>query len=421
MQLPRYSIGVGDRFAMEAEAQLAACVRAKDAGVLVAPVWNKSHREHTVVGSGPESVRAAADAAVAALGWREPYFCDADHVTLHTADRYLASCDFFTLDVAEQIGKPAPEDDVEAFAARHTELVGRVELPGVPAVEITPEFLRGTARKYLYAIQQAAAIYKKVAVAKGAGNFVTEISMDETDTPQTPAELLVILVAIADCGIPVGTIAPKFTGRFNKGVEYVGDLEQFAREFADDLAAIAYAVRAYHLPPELKLSVHSGSDKFALYAPMRAAVERTGAGLHLKTAGTTWLEELTGLAEAGGNGLALAKEIYAEAWAHREELCAPYAAVIDIDATALPRPEEVARWSSEAFTSALRHRPSNPAYNPSFRQLLHVGYKVAAQMGRRYLDLLEANRTTIAKNVTDNLYTRHIAPLFLGKAPGVDA
>src|SRR5439155_13754374 len=120
--------------------------------------------------------------------------------------------------------------------------------------------------------------------------------------------------------------------RFNKGVDYVGDLAQFEREFNEDLAVIAFAVKQYGLPSTLKLSVHSGSDKFSIYTPIRRALRRSNAGLHLKTAGTTWLEELIGLAEAGNSGLALAKEIYTKALEHLDELCAPYASVIDIDA-----------------------------------------------------------------------------------------
>jgi hypothetical protein len=239
--------------------------------------------------------------------------------------------------------------------------------------------------------------------------------MDETDAPQTPPELLVILAAISDERIPVQTIAPKFTGRFNKGVDYVGDVVQFEKEFSEDLAVIAFAIRQYGLPANLKLSVHSGSDKFSIYPAIHATMKKFNAGVHLKTAGTTWLEELIGLAEAGGDGLALAKEIYAEAYAHREELCAPYATVIDIDPARLPSPDAVRGWSSEQYTSALRHVREAAAYNSSLRQLLHVGFKVAAKMGRRYLDLLEANESVIAKNVTENLYDRHIAPVFLGR------
>ena len=414
VQLPKYSVGVGDRFAHQAKAQLAACVRAAQSGVTVAPVWNKSNREHTIIGSEPESTRRAADAAVNALDWKSGYFCDADHINVATVDRFLAPCDFFTLDVADQIGKAAPAASLQAFAARHPELIGRLDIPGVGALEITKDFFAATARKFLAAVEDAATIYKKIEAAKGAGRFVTEISMDETDAPQTPAELLIILVAIADHAIPIQTIAPKFTGRFNKGVDYLGDLEQFAREFSDDIAAIAYAIKQYGLPANLKLSVHSGSDKFSIYKPMREAMLRFDAGVHIKTAGTTWLEELIGLAEAGGTGLELAKDIYAEAFAHREELCAPYATVIDIDPAKLPLPTEVTGWSAEQFTGALRHDQSSASYNPSLRQLLHVGFKVAAKMGQRYLDLLAANEAVIAKNVTANLYDRHIAPLFLG-------
>ena len=126
--------------------------------------------------------------------------------------------------------------------------------------------------------------------------------MDETDRAQSPVELLIILAAIADEGIPVQTIAPKFSGRFNKGVDYVGDVAQFEREMALDVAAIAYAVKQYGLPDNLKLSVHSGSDKFSIYPAIHATMKRFDAGVHLKTAGTTWLEELIGLAEAGGEG-----------------------------------------------------------------------------------------------------------------------
>jgi hypothetical protein len=250
---------------------------------------------------------------------------------------------------------------------------------------------------------------------KNGGRFITEVSMDETDNPQTPPELLVILAAIADEKIPIQTIAPKFTGRFNKGVDYAGNLGQFEKEFNDHLAVIAFAVEQYGLPDTLKLSVHSGSDKFSIYAPMRRALARFDAGFHIKTAGTTWLEELIGLAETGGNGLALAREIYARALEHLEELCAPYAAVIDIDREKLPSAATVNRWSSEQFVAALRHDRSNRAFNPHLRQLLHVGYKIAAKMGDRYLDALKTCESTVSRNVTYNLYERHLKPLFVAR------
>ncbi len=417
LELGKFSIGVGDRFAHQAKAQLQACIEAAQAGVEVIPVWNKSNREHNIIGSEPSQTRAAADAAVKALGWKKPYFCDADHINLTTVDRFLAPCDFYTIDVADYIGKPAEPASIEAFLKRRSDLTGKVQLEDVDEpFEITPALLRSTAAKFLFAVQEAGKVYRKIEAAKGKGNFIPEVSMDETDAAQTPAELLIILAAIADEGIPVQTIAPKFTGRFNKGVDYVGDVAQFRREIVLDVAAIATAVRNFGLPKNLKLSVHSGSDKFSIYSAIHEATKKPG--VHLKTAGTNWLEELIGLAESGGDGLALAKEIYAEAYAHREELCAPYATVIDINSAKLPAPATVARWTSQQYTAALRHDPHSPDYNPSLRQLLHVGFKIAAKMGNRYLSLLGANEAVIAKNVTENLFRRHIAPVFLGKAPG---
>jgi tagaturonate epimerase len=417
LKLNKYSVGTGDRFAHQAKAQLQACVKALNHGMEVVPVWNKSNREHMIIGSEPWSVREAADAAVKALGWKLPYYCDADHITAETVERFLAPCDFFTFDVADFIGRPAHTDDIERFVARHPELQGSIELAGTDeAFEITPAILHGTAQKFLAAVKKAGEAYRVVLGAKGAGNFIPEISMDETDRAQSPVELLVILAAIADEGIPTQTIAPKFSGRFNKGVDYVGDVKQFEREMALDIAAIAYAAKQYGLPENLKLSVHSGSDKFSIYPAIHANMKRFNAGVHLKTAGTTWLEELIGLAEAGGTGLALAKEVYAEALQHREKLCEPYAAVIDIDARKLPAADEVRRWTPEQYTSALRHVEEAAAYNPSVRQLLHVAFKIAAKMGPRYLDLLEANEAVIQKNVTENLFDRHIAPVFLGRS-----
>ncbi len=406
LRIAKFSLGVGDRFAHQAKPQLRACMEAAARGVEISPVWNKSNREHGIVGSEPGSVKAAATAAVRDLGWNRPWHVDADHINLDTVDRFLEASDFYTLDVAAFIGRPAEPAAVEDFVARHPELTSEP----FPA---TRDRIREVAGKYLFAVQEAGRIYRRIESWKGTGNFITEVSMDETDNPQTPPELLIILAAIADEKIPIQTIAPKFTGRFNKGVDYVGDLRQFSTEFAQDLAVVAHAVRAYGLPDNLKLSVHSGSDKFSIYTPIRQAVCAAGAGVHVKTAGTTWLEELIGLAEAGGDGLALAKEVYAEAYSHKEELCQPYAAVIDIDYAKLPDPKAVAAWTSAQYTGALRHDQKCPEFNPSVRQLLHVGYKVAAKMGPRYLTMLKECEEPISRNVTQNLFERHIQPLFL--------
>ena len=413
--LEKFSFGVGDRFAHQAKSQLRAFQMLAADGVQIAPVWNKSNREHTFVASEPQSVFDAAKAAVATLGWKDGWHVDADHIRLETVERFLPCSDFFTLDVADSIGKPAAPADVAAFLDRHPELIGTISIPNIATpFQTTRAEIERIVSKYLLAVQNAGKIYRHIAAKKGEANFIAEVSMDETDAPQTPPELLVILAAIADEKIRAQTIAPKFTGRFNKGVDYVGDLVQFEKEFHDDLAVIAFAIARYGLPANLKLSVHSGSDKFSLYPIIRRTLPKFGAGLHIKTAGTTWLEEIIGLAEAGGDGLALGKEIYAYALEHVDELCAPYASVIDIDKAKLPSAETVNAWTGAQLASAIRHIPGHPEFNAHIRQLLHVSFKLAAKAGVRYTDLLKANEAIVAKNVTENIYERHMKPLFIG-------
>ncbi len=228
-------------------------------------------------------------------------------------------------------------------------------------------------------------------------------------------ELLFILSGLAQKEFPLATIAPKFSGRFNKGIDYVGDVDQFATEFEQDVAVIQFAIKEFSLPADLKLSVHSGSDKFSIYHAIRQTLKKFNTGVHIKTAGTTWLEELIGLAEAGGDGLSLAKQIYRQALGRFDELSKPYATVIDIAKNQLPSPEVVDKWHERDFTAALRHDSKNPRYNPHFRQLLHVAYKLAAEMGEEYLNLLTKYEQVIAKNETENIFERHIKPIFGGE------
>jgi hypothetical protein len=413
MKLAKFSIGMGDRFAHQGVAQLRAIVKANSFGLDISPVWNKSNREHIYVHSKPEDVRNEADAAVAALGFKGKYFVDADHINLTTVAPFVETADFFTLDVAAFIGKPSAEADVKAFVASCSKYMGDLVIPGMEKpLHVTTELLEEIASKFLAATQQASEIYQYLVEKKGAGNFVTEVSMDEVESPQTPVYLLFILKMLADKGVPAQTIAPKFTGRFNKGVDYRGDLQQFAKEFEEDVLVIDYAVKEFGLPEELKLSIHSGSDKFSIYPIMADVIKKYDKGLHLKTAGTTWLEEVIGLAVAGGDGLELAKKIYANSLNRSEELCAPYADVIDIDTAQLPTVEEVKGWSSDKFANTLRHIPGHPDYNSNFRQLIHVAYKVAAELGDEYYDMLKKYSDVIGNCVEENIYERHLKRLF---------
>lgn len=414
MRIGKYSFGTGDRFAHQGEAQLNALLKArKELGLDITPVWNKSNREHMIVHSSPADTRIEADAAVKALGYDGPYFVDADHINMSNVEKFVDSSDFFTIDLADFIGKKAEQADIDAFVKRNAKYIGKLSIPGIPeAFEITEDLLIEGANKFLFAAQEAGRIYRYIAERKGADNFIPEVSMDEVNDAQTPIEMFMILSALAGENVPAQTIAPKFTGRFNKGVDYVGNVAQFTKEFEQDLLVIDFAVKEFGLPDNLKLSIHSGSDKFTIYPIMGELIRKYDKGIHVKTAGTTWLEEIIGLAMADEEALDLAKAIYAGALGRFDELCGPYATVIDIDKSQLPTPKEMEKWDGEKFANSLRHIPGNPDYNANFRQLIHVGYKIAAEYGKEYTDALKRNKAVVAEQVISNIYNRHILRMF---------
>jgi len=412
-KLGKYSLGMGDRFGRQGDAQLKAVMEAISRGVDITPVWNKSNREHMIIGTKPEDVRKEADTVTRKAGFTSPYFVDADHINIDTVDRFIESSDFFTVDVASYIGKKADNDDIKTFVDKAEKYTGELKVPGIrKPFKVTGKQIAGIAERYLFAAIKAWEIFREIEKIKGKDNFITEISMDEVPQSQTPVELFFILKMLSEENIPVQTIAPKFSGRFNKGVDYVGNPENFAKEFEADLLIIDYAVHEFGLPGDLKMSIHSGSDKFALYPHIGSIVRKHNKGFHLKTAGTTWLEEVIGLAESGGKALEFVKGIYAEALDKTEELCAPYADVIDINVSSLPSSKKVSGWDSKKFADSIRHDKENDDFNPNIRQLLHVGYKLAALKMNEYFRLLDENKNVVSKCVYENMFDRHICRLF---------
>jgi hypothetical protein len=414
MELGKYSFGTGDRFSHEGKAQLAALIEAKDKyGIDFVPVWNKSNREHQIIGTDPMDTRREADEAINTLGYGKPYYVDADHINMNNVDRFMDASDFFTIDVADYIGKATDADSTEKFVQNNLKYAGNLVIAGIEKpFKVDRELIETMAGKYLFAVQEAGRIYRHIADRKGADNFVTEVSMDEVDSPQTPIEIFFILSALAQEGVPAQTIAPKFTGRFNKGVDYVGDTAQFEKEFREDLLVIDFAIKEFGLPEGLKLSIHSGSDKFSIYPIMGRLIRQYDKGIHIKTAGTTWLEENIGLALADDRALELAKKIAISALGRMEELCIPYATVIDINPAKLPTAAQIAAWSGQEYARALRHNQQDPLYNPDFRQLVHVSYKIAAELGDEFYTTLKRNAQVVAEQVKENILERHIARLF---------
>jgi len=412
MLLEKYSFGTGDRFGKEGRTQLRAIQEINRLGIPVVPVWNKSNREHQLTGTTQEAVAREADDAVKHLNWTGSYYVDADHINLDNVTPFIKHSNFFTIDVADFIGRPAPPELQHDFIRRNLEESGRLKVAN-SKLQIDREYLEEFARNYLSALLKVQKIYKYVTVAKKGSPFITEVSMDEVDNPQSPLDIYFILKELKYLGVEPQTIAPKFSGLFAKGVDYEGDIDRFAREFEMDVLMVKQAVHNLGLPANLKLSVHSGSDKFSIYPVIKKIIRKHDAGIHVKTAGTTWLEEVIGLARSGTEGLAISRHLYREAMNRFDELAGPYANVLHIDPAKLPSVKEVITWSSSKFAASLIHDPAEPGYNTHFRQLIHIAYKIAAEMGDEFTDALDHYREIIEDQVYTNLFDRHLKRLFL--------
>ncbi|MFA5815985.1 MAG: tagaturonate epimerase family protein, partial [Bacteroidales bacterium] len=393
MKLDKYSFGVGDRFGREGKAQLRAIQEINRLGFPVVPVWNKSNREHELVGTTQKTVKQEADEAVKANKWKGNYYVDADHITLNNVDKFLDYSDFYTIDVAHFIGHPV-ETKLKADFLKRT---ANHSIPGFVEAESNYDFGR-FADTYLTAIHEVKKLHEYI-LSKKPDGFIAEISMDEVQLAQSPLDLYFILKELKHLNVEPQTIAPKFTGLFAKGVDYEGDTELFAKEFEQDIRILQAAKDQLEFHHEVKLSIHSGSDKFSIYPIIRDLVEKYEAGIHIKTAGTTWLEEVIGLARGGGEGLRIAKEIYHQGMIRFDELSAPYLSVLHIDSEKLPPSKEVLTWSSAHFANTLIHEQTCRDYNPHFRQLIHISYKAAAEMGKEFMDALDYYRDPIEEQV----------------------
>jgi hypothetical protein len=323
----RTSAGLGDRLGLATPGHVRAL---RAVGGSITPVFaQQSIREMTRTRRTPQEVIDAATWGAFEAGWRTGFGADADHLkTTADIDSCLAAgFTWFTIDPGQyvhSVAATATPADVRAAVARlpwealadtQSDLVSRyagaVFEIEQHRVSCDDETVLRAAIKYGWAVAHVAAMYRHVADRVPPGQFDFEVSVDETDTPTTPAEHLYVVRELARLGVRWGSLAPRFVGRFEKGVDYIGDLGAFEADFAVH-AAIARQFGSY------KLSLHSGSDKFRIYP---IAARHTRGLVHLKTAGTSYLEALRTVAQLDA---ALFRDIYVFALDHYDADRASY-------------------------------------------------------------------------------------------------
>jgi len=289
------SFGFGDRLGLATAGHIAAVAKTDFAPIFA----QQSIRELTSTQRTPEEVMRAAVDSLGAVGWTAPWGADADH--LKTSDDVArtaaAGFTFFTIDPSEFVENRAAQMDTAELDARLAKAVsdGALSADWSPAYlgrtfEIAPQTmlrfdewtLKRAAVKYGRALHHCAQMARAIASACRGRPFEIEISVDETDSPTTPEEHLFVGLELKRRKVPVVSLAPHFIGDFEKGIDYRGDLIRFETELRRHVA-IAHYCGPY------KISIHSGSDKFSAYPIIG---RECGNLLHVKTAGTSYLEAL---------------------------------------------------------------------------------------------------------------------------------
>jgi hypothetical protein len=316
------SLGLGDRLGLATPGHARALK-----GTGLAPCFcQQSIREMTRTGRSPRQVMSAAVLGAMEAGWRGGFGADADHLKTTEDIEYCREAGFtmFTFDPGDHVDSAAAPLEGRALEERYARLpwdamecsgedcrrayAGRSEtLCGGLRLTIAESDALRAAVKYGRAVAHVTRMYRYLASTAGAGSFEVEVSVDETDSPTTVAEHFYVASELSRLGVRWVGLAPRFVGRFEKGVDYIGDLGELKAALAGH-AAVARTLGPY------KLSIHSGSDKFSVY-PLAAEACRNM--VHVKTAGTSYLEALRTL--AAGADVALFREILAFAAERYEE------------------------------------------------------------------------------------------------------
>ena len=284
------SFGFGDRLGLATPGHIAAVK-----GTKFAPIFaQQSVRENTRTGRTPQQVMDDAKRAVDAAKWDAPWGADADHLkTVDDIPPFIAAgYTFFTVDPGEHVDNGADTDSIDVLKQK----VARLNWDELSALYLSgsgeqvwgqfeAESLMRATVKYGRAIQHAVSMFKRLSELTDAFDF--EVSVDETNSPTTPLEHFFIANELTRKGVKFTSLAPRFIGRFEKGVDYIGDLNALDVELSKHAAVTAHF-------GTYKLSLHSGSDKFSVY-PLVA--KHWGERLHVKTAGTSYLEALRVLAK----------------------------------------------------------------------------------------------------------------------------
>jgi tagaturonate epimerase len=396
----RKSAGCGDRLGLATPGHVRAI---RDSSM--APIFaQQSMRENARTLRTPQVVMDDALWGVLQEGWRAGFGADADHLknTNDIDTCAAAGFTFFTIDPGEYVDDVANTASVDVLRKKVAELpwanlesswdetkasLGSKPIDlGPTRISINEEDLLRATAKYGRVVAHTVNMYRHLSKVMNGRPFELEMSVDETETVTTVAEHIYIAHELKRLGVKWVSLAPRYVGDFEKGVDYIGDLGEFESSFASHLA-VARAFGPY------KLSLHSGSDKFSIYP---IASRLAGDLVHLKTAGTSYLEALRAIGEVNA---ALFREIVAFA---RDRYATDRASYhVSAEVSKMP---DIATWPNAQLTDLLDDFHAREILHVTFGSVLHN-----PQFRERFFESLERNEETYARTLERHFH-RHLSP-----------
>lgn len=400
------SIGCGDRLGLATPGHVRAVRRHS-----LAPIFaQQSIREMTRTDRTPEDVLDDATWGVFQEGWRGGFGADADHLktTEHIDECVAAGFTFYTIDPSDHVdnavdseGPATLQEKAEALpwevldsspADLRARYQGETFDVGDFSLTFNEKELLRAAAKYGRAVAHTAEMYHHLVSRMQGREFELEMSVDETETPTSVLEHYFVASELRRLGVEWVSLAPRYVGRFEKGVDYIGDLGELEASLAQHVA-IARQLGPY------KLSLHSGSDKFSLY-PIFA--QQAGDLVHVKTAGTSYLEALRAIA---GIAPKLFREILSFALQRYDEDRATYH--VSADPSQVPRPDQLA---GDELTSVLDQFDGRQVLHVTFGSVLTAQDEDGTHRFRdRLLEALKADEEAYYA-VLETHFDRHLSP-----------
>lgn len=409
------SFGFGDRIGMATPGHIRAARKFLD----ILPVFaQQSIREMSRTGRDPERVMADATAAMDAETWIGLSGADADHLkTEEDVDRTAAAgFVFFTIDPSDHVDEHADEYDERTLREKHKAIAAEndwlkryggssFQIENGTSIEIDEESAMRAAVKYGRAVSAAVSLYRHIAgVQDAAGReYEIELSVDETEQPTSAAEHWIVAEQCQEQGMKLVSLAPRFVGRLEKGVDYIGD-EEMLETTVNEHAAIARALGPY------KLGLHSGSDKLSMYGLIASA---TRGLFHVKTAGTSYLEALRTVAvEQPG----FFREICSFARSRYDEDKATYHVHAELEDT--PAPEETPndRDLINLYLESWDDVPKGRGFAAPGRQILHCTFGSVLthpEFGPRLKSCLQSHAWTYSA-LLETHFEKHLTALAAG-------